>query len=37
MANSTIEAFYKINDKINTSPKDIEELSSIRDYMASVP
>lgn len=37
MANSTIEAFYKVNDKINTSPKDIEELSSIRDYMASVP
>ena len=37
MANNTIEAFYKINDKINSSPKDIEELSSIRDYMASVP
>jgi hypothetical protein len=27
MANATIEAFYKINDKINSSPKDIEELS----------
>jgi HAMP domain-containing protein len=37
MANSTIEAFYKINDKINTSPKDIEELSAIKDYMSSVP
>lgn len=37
MSNSTIEAFYKINDKINSTPKDIEELSSIRDFMASVP
>jgi len=37
MANNTIEAFYKINDKINTRPKDIEELSAIKDYMASVP
>lgn len=27
MANGTIDAFYKINDKINSSPKDIEELS----------
>lgn len=33
MANNTIDAFYKINDKINSSPKDIEELSQIRDFM----
>jgi hypothetical protein len=37
MANGTIDAFYKINDKINSSPKDIEELSQIRDFMLSVP
>lgn len=37
MANSTIDAFYKINDKINTQPKDIEELSTIKDFMQSVP
>jgi len=37
MANSTIEAFYKINDRINSSPKDIEELSEIREFMLSVP
>lgn len=37
MANSTIEAFYKINDKINSTPKDIEELSAVKDFMASVP
>jgi len=37
MANSTIDAFYKINDKINSVPKDIEELSAIRDFCASVP
>jgi dynein heavy chain len=36
-ANSTIEAFFKINDKINSQPKDIEELSQIRDFMQSVP
>ena len=37
MANNTIDAFYKINDKINSTPKDIEELSAIRDFMQSVP
>jgi dynein heavy chain len=37
MANNTIEAFYKINDKINSSPRDIEELSEIKDFMQSVP
>jgi len=37
MANGTIDAFYKINDKINSQPKDIEELSQIRDFMQSVP
>jgi dynein heavy chain len=37
MANATIDAFYKINDKINSQPKDIEELSQIRDFMQSVP
>jgi dynein heavy chain len=33
MANNTIDAFYKIN----STPKDIEELSAIRDFMQSVP
>ncbi len=37
MANNTIDAFYKINDKINSTPKDIEELSQIKDFMQSVP
>lgn len=37
MANNTIEAFYKINDRINTTPKDIEELSQIKDFMMAVP
>lgn len=37
MANGTIDAFFKINDKINSSPNNIEELSQIRDFMQSVP
>ena len=37
MANATIDSFYKINDKINSSPNNIEELSQIRDFMGSVP
>ena len=37
MANSTIDSFYKINDKINSIPNNIEELSQIRDFMQSVP
>jgi dynein heavy chain len=37
MANATIDSFYKINDKINSSPNNIEELSQIRDFMQSVP
>lgn len=36
-ANATIEAFQKINDKINQQPKDIEELSEIDDFMKAVP
>jgi len=37
MANETIDSFYKINDKINSQPKDIEELSQIKDFMNGVP
>ena len=36
-ANETLEHFEKMNNKIESAPKDIEELTSIRDYMASVP
>ena len=37
MANNTIDSFYKINDKLTSTPKDIEELSMIKDFMLSVP
>jgi len=37
MANSTIDAFYKINDKINSTPNNINELAAIKDYMLGVP
>jgi hypothetical protein len=37
MANNTIDSFFKINDKIQSQPKDIEELSQIKDFMLSVP
>jgi hypothetical protein len=37
MAMSTMDSFIQINDKINTSPNDIEELSNIREFIAGVP
>lgn len=37
MANATIDAFYKINDKINSTPNNINELAAIKDYMLGVP
>ena len=37
MANELLENFEKMNNKIESAPKDIEELVSIKDYMASVP
>ena len=37
IANKTMEAFVGINDKINSSPGDIEELASIREFIAGVP
>jgi hypothetical protein len=36
-ANEIIESFEKMNMKIESSPKDIEELTSIKDYMIAVP
>lgn len=36
-ANELLEAFEKMNNKIESAPKDIEELTSIKDYMASIP
>ena len=32
-----MEVFEQMNMKIETSPKDIEELTSIKEYMATVP
>ena len=32
-----MDSFTAINDKINTSPSDIEELSNIREFIAGVP
>lgn len=32
-----MEVFEKMNNKIESAPKDIEELTSIKDYMAAVP
>ena len=37
MANATMEAFQLINEKINSSPTDIEELSAIREFIGGVP
>jgi len=37
MANETMEAFDKVNMQIESSPKDIEELSRIKDFMSQVP
>ena len=36
-ANDILEIFEKMINKIESAPKDIEELTSIKDYMASVP
>jgi hypothetical protein len=36
-ANILLESFEKMNNKIESAPKDIEELTSIKDYMAAVP
>lgn len=36
-ANELLEVFEKMNNKIESAPKDIEELTAIKDYMASVP
>jgi dynein heavy chain len=36
-ANELLEAFEKMNNKIESAPKDIEELTSIKDYMTAVP
>ena len=36
-ANELLDHFDKMNNKIESSPKDIEELTSIKEYMASVP
>ena len=33
-ANEILEVFEKMNNKIESAPKDIEELTSIKDYMA---
>ena len=37
MATDTMEAFDHVNMKVESQPKDIEELSGIRDFMAGVP
>lgn len=37
LANELLDSFEKMNNKIESAPKDIEELVSIKDYMASVP
>lgn len=36
-ANEIISSFEQMNMKMETTPKDIEELSAIREYMAGVP
>jgi len=37
MSNQTMEDFDKINLKIESTPKDIEELSTIKEFMENVP
>jgi len=37
MANGTMDAFDKLNLAIESTPKDIEDLSAIRDQMQSAP
>lgn len=36
-ANEIISSFEQMNMKMETTPKDIEELSAIKEYMAGVP
>lgn len=36
-ANEILEHFEKMNNKIESAPKDIEELTSIKEYMNSIP
>jgi dynein heavy chain, axonemal len=36
-ANELLLNFEKINNKIESHPKDIEELTALKDYMSSVP
>mmetsp|Transcript_9535 Transcript_9535/g.9123 ORF Transcript_9535/g.9123 Transcript_9535/m.9123 type:complete len:110 (-) Transcript_9535:2427-2756(-) len=37
MANELLDIFEKMDMKIQSAPKDIEELTSIKDFMANVP
>lgn len=37
MANETMDAFDRLNLAIESAPKDIEDLSQIRDTMAQAP
>jgi len=37
VANELIGAFEKINMKIESHPKDIEELTALKDFMATIP
>lgn len=36
-ANDLLNQFEKISNKIEGHPKDIEELTALKDFMASVP
>lgn len=37
VANEILTSFDKMNLKIETTPKDIEELTALKDYMAGIP
>ena len=36
-ANNILSLFEKMNMKCESHPKDIEELTTLKDYMASIP
>lgn len=36
-ADELLIAFEKMNNKIESAPKDIEELTSIKEYMQAIP
>jgi len=36
-ADELLIAFEKMNNKIESAPRDIEELTSIKDYMQAIP